>query len=528
MNSNQEFQTEEEIENDFKQQLPNLDKQNYDFENELTDYLQYTLTNSKRDNETSGISLLKELEDKWENIEKTKQKNIPTKNILNHKQNDTKHLNKIHNHNKKLINECKSKFFKKIQENKNKYFSSIDEFEIFANEMISKMDTIQKQNNQLKSQIQNESNSQVNNYNRDIKNENVENKTKTNNTFKNKPRTKSFLQPDDNVYNINNNNLPQHKQNSSYSQNQYSNSQYESGNLFACKELTSIEGLVYETPTIQSDNNNHHQKNTSSHNYAISESLAVKLKNVFNDITAPSPNEQQFNNYNNQILSNNFFMQNDSTEYDAMSNNNQIDNFNNNNKIISQSSTLHALEKNFDEILSNINPNLNTRPVNKHILIPQQEEIKNNNNMNEEDEYFENLRKEAGYNRGLNQKTLKENTSYTVLEGLNDKKLSKKLEANIKLLNDVMSNENTIKRNYKNNDLLYNKTQLINNGTLNKTRSLSVFSNSNNNSNAMIFDKNRIYSTNRFDNALNKIYKANALKIHKLLNSNSNNNIFNK
>jgi hypothetical protein len=211
-----------------------------------------------------------------------------------------------------------------------------------------------------------------------------------------------------------------------------------------------------------------------------------------------------------------------------MSNNNQIDNFNNNNKIISQSSTLHALERNFDEILSNINPNLNTRPVNKHILIPQQEEIKNNNNMNEEDEYFENLRKEAGYNRGLNQKTLKENTSYTVLEGLNDKKLSKKLEANIKLLNDVMSNENTIKRNYKNNDLLYNKTQLINNGTLNKTRSLSVFSNSNNNSNAMIFDKNRIYSTNRFDNALNKIYKANALKIHKLLNSNSNNNIFNK
>ena len=62
-NNNRE-KTEEEIENDFNEDISKMDKQNYDIENELTDYIPYTLTNSKRDNETSGISLLKELKDK--------------------------------------------------------------------------------------------------------------------------------------------------------------------------------------------------------------------------------------------------------------------------------------------------------------------------------------------------------------------------------------------------------------------------------------------------------------------------------
>ena len=74
MYSNENSVTENDIEIDFKKQFNITDKPNYDIENELNDYFQHTLPNYKRDPETSGISLLKELEDKWEHVEKRKHK----------------------------------------------------------------------------------------------------------------------------------------------------------------------------------------------------------------------------------------------------------------------------------------------------------------------------------------------------------------------------------------------------------------------------------------------------------------------
>ena len=188
-NNNRE-KTEEEIENDFNEDISKMDKQNYDIENELTDYIPYTLTNSKRDNETSGISLLKELEDKWENIEKNKQKPIKLQKKKEKHNNGMKRA-----YIKSLVEESKQKFMKKIQTMRMTYNASFEEFESYASNAILKMENIKIQNDQIRSQLEaydNATNKPIENNNKEDIPSKEQKKERTN-------TKKSFLKQDDTI-----------------------------------------------------------------------------------------------------------------------------------------------------------------------------------------------------------------------------------------------------------------------------------------------------------------------------------------
>ena len=452
--NNNRKKTEEEIENDFNEDISKMDKQNYDIENELTDYIPYTLTSSKRDNETSGISLLKELEDKWENIEKNKQKPIKLQKKKEKHNNGMKRA-----YIKSLIEESKQKFMKRIQSMRMTYNASFEEFESYASSAILKMENIKIQNDQIRSQLESYDNAT----NKPIENNNKEDIP---NKDQRKERTnvkKSFLKQDDTI--------PQRENNIPLAYR---------GNLFTCKEMTSIEGLVYETPSTTEG-----RKEIIQKNFTISDSLANKMKSVYEDITAPSQ----------PILSSNI-EDNDKQEENNDTNNIKI-NFNTGN-------SLYTLEKQFDEIITKIKPNLNGKI--SGAIIKKEIAIKK-----EEDEYFESLAKEAGYKKGKSNSNLSENNQYTFSNYFTDKKFSKKIEENVKLLNNVMSGENVYKKKLMNNDI-QNKNGMLNASYL-RNHSLSLM----NNTNSVVQD-NKIYSKNKFDDTISKIYQANATKIQKLIN----------
>ena len=455
-NNNRE-KTEEEIENDFNEDISKMDKQNYDIENELTDYIPYTLTSSKRDNETSGISLLKELEDKWENIEKNKQKPIKLQKKKEKHNNGMKRA-----YIKSLIEESKQKFMIRIQSMRMTYNASFEEFESYASSAILKMENIKIQNDQIRSQLESYDNAT----NKPIENNNKEDIP---NKDQRKERTnvkKSFLKQDDTI--------PQRENNIPLAYR---------GNLFTCKEMTSIEGLVYETPSTTEG-----RKEIIQKNFTISDSLANKMKSVYEDITAPSQ----------PILSSNI-EDNDKQEENNDTNNIKI-NFNTGN-------SLYTLEKQFDEIITKIKPNLNGKI--SGAIIKKDIDIKK-----EDDEYFESLAKEAGYKKGKSNSNLSENNQYNFSNYFTDKKFSKKIEENVKLLNNVMSGEIVYKKKLMNNDI-QNKNGMLNASYL-RNHSISLL----NNTNSVVQD-NKIYSKNKFDDTISKIYQANATKIQKLINGKS-------
>ena len=457
-NNNRE-KTEEEIENDFNEDISKMDKQNYDIENELTDYIPYTLTNSKRDNETSGISLLKELEDKWENIEKNKQKPIKLQKKKEKHNNGMKRA-----YIKSLVEESKQKFMKKIQTMRMTYNASFEEFESYASNAILKMENIKIQNEQIRSQLEaydNATNKPIENNNKEDIPSKEQKKERTN-------TKKSFLKQDDTI--------PQ-------SQNTIPLAYR--GNLFTCKEMTSIEGLVYETPSTTEG-----RKEIIQKNFTISDSLANKMKSVYEDITAPS---QPILNSTTNIEDNDKQDENNDT-------NNIKINFNTGN-------SLYTLEKQFDEIITKIKPNLNGKI--SGAIIKKDIDIKK-----EDDEYFESLAKEAGYKKGKSKSNLSENNQYNFSNYFTDKKFSKKIEENVKLLNNVMSGEIVYKKKLMNNDI-QNKNGMLNASYL-RNHSISLL----NNTNSVVQD-NKIYSKNKFDDTISKIYQANATKIQKLINGKS-------
>ena len=457
-NNNRE-KTEEEIENDFNEDISKMDKQNYDIENELTDYIPYTLTNSKRDNETSGISLLKELEDKWENIEKNKQKPIKLQKKKEKHNNGMKRA-----YIKSLVEESKQKFMKKIQTMRMTYNASFEEFESYASNAILKMENIKIQNDQIRSQLEaydNATNKPIENNSKEDIPSKEQKKERTN-------TKKSFLKQDDTI--------PQ-------SQNTIPLAYR--GNLFTCKEMTSIEGLVYETPSTTEG-----RKEIIQKNFTISDSLANKMKSVYEDITAPS---QPILNSTTNIEDNDKQDENNDT-------NNIKINFNTGN-------SLYTLEKQFDEIITKIKPNLNGKI--SGAIIKKDIDIKK-----EDDEYFESLAKEAGYKKGKSKSNLSENNQYNFSNYFTDKKFSKKIEENVKLLNNVMSGEIVYKKKLMNNDI-QNKNGMLNASYL-RNHSISLL----NNTNSVVQD-NKIYSKNKFDDTISKIYQANATKIQKLINGKS-------
>ena len=249
--------------------------------------------------------------------------------------------------------------------------------------------------------------------------------------------------------------------------------------------MTSIEGLVYETPSTTEG-----RKEIIQKNFTISDSLANKMKRVYEDITAPS---QPILNSTTNIEDNDKQDENNDT-------NNIKINFNTGN-------SLYTLEKQFDEIITKIKPNLNGKI--SGAIIKKDIDIKK-----EDDEYFESLAKEAGYKKGKSNSNLSENNQYNFSNYFTDKKFSKKIEENVKLLNNVMSGEIVYKKKLMNNDI-QNKNGMLNASYL-RNHSISLL----NNTNSVVQD-NKIYSKNKFDDTISKIYQANATKIQKLINGKS-------
>ena len=442
-NNSNNNQIEEDIDDDFNNvHISQYDKtNNYDFDNDLTDCLQYTVTGSKRDDETSGISILKDLEDKWENIEKQKKKiNRPRKPKKENKRDLLLPLRKA------IIDEVKTKFMRKYQFNKNNYNSNKDFFN-FASNLILEMEKLKANNDFVKEQMIKEKDIPSTNRNKDQ----FPHDYSTQNELKNR-KVKSFL-----IQEPSSRDKPPQKQRV---------------NLFQNKELNSIENLVYETPS-QVDTLSNKEK------YAISNSLANKMKSVFNDITQPIETANDYNNYTKSEIV-----------------------INDEGGEAKHIGTLKSLEKDFDEIFTQISPGISIKYKQKKYI--NKDEPKPERKVeNEEDEYFENLKEEVGFKKA---RTASYNSG-DMVKGLRDKKITKKLEENVRLLNNVLDDERKIKKSRK-------SQKNIMNGSFSKNRSfLST------NSVHSMFPENRVYSKNKFDDTISKIYQANAMKIQKIINN---------
>lgn len=467
--------SDKEIENDFNLAIEEDQyKINLDADNDLDlDSIQYTIGNTKRDyHETSGLSLLKELEDKWEMIEKKKYLQTKAK-PSGESYFDTNSKSYIKQNYKALIDEAKRKFLTKYRLSRKS--NTNDEFDSFVKKKTNELE-------KYKYEPENNTQYQFTNQHQEYEQERYDN-SNTNQYYQrgskysirnNKQNTRKSFLKEDLMQNTKRKEIPLKYR----------------GNLFNCNERTSIEGLVYETPnTIQEeeeeekeDSNNQSNINKSYHKSPkeklnVSADLVNKMRNVFEEISTPSTP--------NQITS--LLSIQGNVELSCLT---KQDN-----------SSLNSLDRNFHDILEEINPSLNNRFSRKLKSIIQTEV--------DDDKYFSDLTKEAGYAKKRTKRDLE-----GMLSKVCDKKLSKKIEENVKLLNDVLVTEKIPKRNYYNS-------------SCNTNHLVSAFINNNNNSNNInILDsnQNKICSRNQFDDCISKIYKTNALKINKLLKSSNSHN----
>ena len=551
--------SENEIENDFNNE--NISNMMLSNENEVENIFNEELnTSSSRYNNkimnTSGLSLLRELEDKWDSIERKKNINYGKKNIQKNilkEEKKNKNILKL----TKEIEKLKKDFLDKISKQKEIINNKNEEFEQFMFNKISEMEKYKVQSEEIKKLLvqremekvndNKKRNTNFNTYNNFQKDSS--NNKKTRNQLK---KNKSFLH--DEIYNYDKKKIPL---------------KYK-GNLFTCKEITEVEGLVYETPNDLENNNK------IKINNPISDNLKNKMKNVYDDIIKPTyiP-DYILNNVESSRINNN--INNEQSESvkniknNNNNNNNNNDNNNNNNLNLNNrnnlqnnslvnyninsnfqtninTQTLYSLERNFDEILNSINPSMNQiikgnnymGTYKKNEYNSEQNIIKKNNlesdeiNNPELDKYFEELSLQAGY-KLPNRINKKENTNQNIInddtyylkDDIKDKKFLRKMEENVQLLNQL-AKVNPV------NNIFHDRIKSLSNSNNNSLHNINEFSKLNksyirshnmslntsqniNNSNISFMNNNRVYSKNRFEDILPKMYKSNALKIHKII-----------
>ena len=302
------------------------------------------------------------------------------------------------------------------------------------------------------------------------------------------------------------------------------------GNIFTCKDLTEVEGLVYETPDNINDNNNKYKN-------PVSESLKGKMKFVYDDIIKPIYFPD--NIFNNVIMESS--RENLINEENKNNNINNNKNNNNSNNVLIDNNinpqTLNSLEKNFDEILKAINPNMNQlNKGNKHMGSFLNEDYKENPEENnpELDKYFKDLSIQAkcklpkNISKKINQtKDISINDTYYLKNNFSDKKFFKKMGENIHLLNQLVKitpNQNNIQKiRSLNNISNYSSFNINDKSPSNKSfiRNQHTSFNSDiqniDKSNYSFLNNNRIYSKNKFEDILSKMYDINTLKIQKIL-----------
>ena len=549
--------SENEIENDFNNE--NISNMMLSNENEVENIFNEELnTSSSRYNNkimnTSGLSLLRELEDKWDSIERKKNINYGKKNIQKNilkEEKKNKNILKL----TKEIEKLKKDFLDKISKQKEIINNKNEEFEQFMFNKISEMEKYKVQSEEIKKLLvqremekvndNKKRNTNFNTYNNFQKDSS--NNKKTKNQLK---KNKSFLH--DEIYNYDKKKIPL---------------KYK-GNLFTCKEITEVEGLVYETPNDLENNNK------IKINNPISDNLKNKMKNVYDDIIKPTyiP-DYILNNVESSRINNNINNEQSESVKNIKNNNNNNNNDNNNNNNLNinnrnnlqnnslvnyninsnfqtniNTQTLYSLERNFDEILNSINPSMNQiikgnnymGTYKKNEYNSEQNIIKKNNlesdeiNNPELDKYFEELSLQAGY-KLPNRINKKENTNQNIInddtyylkDDIKDKKFLRKMEENVQLLNQL-AKVNPV------NNIFHDRIKSLSNSNNNSLHNINEFSKLNksyirshnmslntsqniNNSNISFMNNNRVYSKNRFEDILPKMYKSNALKIHKII-----------
>jgi len=477
-----------------KQLTPNKNK------NDLVNNLNFKYTNDYNMNlDISGISLLKELEEQWNNIEK--QKNISINN-KNNKNDESTYSNSKSNtifdkfkYITEMVEIKKNKFISsrekaKKERNDDKeienYFlnklKEMDKYKIIDEELKKNIEIRQEQkNNEDNYYNQQENENNINNNIND--NENIEIRTPAleDLVYETPARVNNYMNEydNDNEDNVNIDNMNTRKEKNMMSgklfnkmknlykeingenneENMEQNNSNESGvfgiNNFNIKTDKNEENIILKN--IRNNNNiiiNENNGNINDANKSISLNFNFINKNK-NFVQKYEQNK--FIKYNDIIR-----YTNDKNNINLIAPKENLNIFKDKNRM-----TLSGLQENFDEILKNVKSNHNTN----NISLFNNNQIKDEDYEDKEefDKYFQDLSNEAKSNIRKNK---------NISEPYSKNKILKKIEENSFILNEYISgnsqNKNIFKQRMK--DLNNNFNNIRDNDINNKSFQTKQFS----------------------------------------------------
>ena len=505
--------------NDFSKYVSNQQNLNSN-KNDFMNNLNFKYANNINVNEDiSGISLLKELEDQWNNIEKQK-------NINKNKNDESTYSNSKSNNNidkfkyiVDMVEIKKNKFISAI-EKKRQERNNDNEIEEYLMNKLKEMEKYKIIDEDLKNKIEirkQEKNEEEDNYN------NYEEQEEENNEINN------------NNYDINENTFDKRQ----YLMNLQNNN----------NKSPELEDLVYETPARINnnfisleknkeknyyDNENENEDNVNIGNISrpeknvMSGKLFDKMKNLYQEINGdnneiklgPVLNSNKNKNKTNEsgvLGSNNFNIKDNKYEENIIlknlrnkNNNNENDNINDANRSISLNfniinknkyspnlnpqkyeqfkdkryiqenisifkdknrMTLSGLQENFDEILKEVKSSHNKKISNNLNLFKNQNNNEDFEEKEEFDKYFEELSNEAKSNFQKNRNISPKKNK------IKENKILKKIEENFFLLNDYVNEMNQNKNKFK--QKIFELNNNLNNIRNNNNNNINEYSNIN-------------------------------------------------
>ena len=516
-NSKDDFKQEENyLDDDIFQYTPNIreiakkdfskyiNKQltpNNNNKNDLVNNLNFKYSNDYNVNEDiSGISLLKELEDQWNNIEK--QKNISINN-KNNKNDESTYSNSKSNtifdkfkYITEMVEIKKNKFISsrekaKKERNDDKeienYFlnklKEMDKYKIIDEELKKNIEIRQEQkNNEDNYYNQQENENNINNNIND--NENIEIRTPAleDLVYETPARVNNYINEydNDNEDNVNIDNMNTRKEKNMMSgklfnkmknlykeingenneENMEQNNSNESGvfgiNNFNIKTDKNEENIILKN--IRNNNNNIIINENNGNINDANKSISLNFNFINKNKNFVQKYEQnKFIKYNDIIR-----YTNDKNNINLIAPKENLNIFKDKNRM-----TLSGLQENFDEILKNVKSNHNTN----NISLFNNNQIKDEDYEDKEefDKYFQDLSNEAKSNIRKNK---------NISEPYSKNKILKKIEENSFILNEYISgnsqNKNIFKQRMK--DLNNNFNNIRDNDINNKSFQTKQFS----------------------------------------------------
>ena len=455
---------EEDIDKEFNENISNVFEIN---ENDLEiEDFPSTVRDNNINNKLmnlSGISILKDLEDKWDLIEKKKFQNEDLFMRENKEEKERKGRKKMLII--QSIKKSKEDFLKNIRKLKDEYEN--DDFEDFVFEVFKEMEKYKELNIEA-------------NNNKQIKD------------------------------------LPPVNQNYQNNQLEFNNFLIQNHHL-KYKQKTFLKKDPYSEIYSNSFNNNISNKESNKNkkflNSKISTSLIGKMKNLFNDIMQPS-----YTTYTDNLLSNISIKVNDDISEIKKKDSFNYNEKNNEKNNVKNKNNLYSLERNFDNIYNNITPKKQKISGRNKVIVKlekKNEPMKENkiNNDSRLNDYFDKLKNKSQYKMqkypSSNNLKINNDDIYYLNDEIKDKKFLKKLGENIQLLNRIVrinSNPNIYE---KNNSYPLNKANFRN-------KKIEVNSS---NTPKKCNNYNKIYSKNKFDITA-KILKQNSFELQKFFENN--------